>query len=102
MNISTDTFEFEIEIDLGAMSAEATGTVVIAEENEDKCAAIVAYVAVDAKLLVFTRAELLTKMYEVLAKAARVDIDGVGEIEQDIDDVRNGAALAGFVEYFEL
>ncbi len=102
MNISTDAIEFDFDINLDAMSAEATGMVVIAEENENKCAAIVAYVAIDAKLLVFTRAELLTKMYEVLAKAARIDVDGVGEIEQDIDDVRNGAALADFVEYFEL
>ena len=41
-------------------------------------------------------------MYAVLAKAARVNVDGVSEIEFDIDDVRNGAAMADFVEYFEL
>ena len=102
MNISTENFEVEADINLDTKNAEINAYVVIAEENEDKCAALVAFIAADVKLIVFTRKELLQKMYEVLAKAAKIDVDGVIEIEQDIDDVRNGAAMADFAWYFEL
>lgn len=102
MNISTDSFEFDVDVDLEKMSAKVNGHVVMAEETEEKCAALVAYIAADVKLIVFTRNELLQKMYDVLAKAAKIDVDGVIEIEQDIDDVRNGAAMADFAWYFEL
>lgn len=102
MNISTESFDVQADINLEAKTAEIDAYVVIAEENEEKCAALVAFVAADVKLIVFTRKELLQKMYEVLAKAATVDVDGVLEIEQDIDDVRNGAAMADFAWYFEL
>lgn len=100
MNISTENFEFEAEVKDDV--THINGVVTIAEENAEKCTAQVAYFAADVKLLVFTRSELLKQMYAVLAKAARVNVDGVSEIEFDIDDVRNGAAMADFVEYFEL
>lgn len=102
MNISTDSFEFDVDVDLEKMSAKVNGHVVMAEETEEKCAALVAYIVADVKLIVFTRKELLKKMYEVLAKAATIDVDGVIEIEQDIEDVRSGAAMADFAWYFEL
>jgi len=99
---SVQKFEVEAnEADNGVI--ELVGRVELAEANEEACAAIIVHFAADVQVIVFNRRELLVKMYDTLAKAARNGIDEVVEgIEQDIDEVRAGAPLADYTFYFEL
>lgn len=99
---SVQKFEVEAnEADNGVI--ELVGRVELAEANEDACAAIIVHFAADVQVILFNRKELLVKMYDSLAKAARSSFDEVVEgIEQDIDEVRAGAPLADYTFYFEL
>ena len=99
---SVQKFEVEVNVaDNGVI--ELVGRVELAEANEDACAAIIVHFAADVQVNVLNRNELLVKMHDTLAKAARNGIDEVVEgIEQDIDEVRAGAPLADYTFYFEL
>lgn len=102
--ITSDSVQkFDVEIEADGNDITAVGRVEFAEANEDACAAVIIEFAAVAKVIVFNRRELLVKMYESLAMAARSSFDEVVEgIENDIDEVRAGAPLADYTFYFEL
>lgn len=105
MVTSDSVQKYEIEVDVAKNGIiEAVGRVEFAEATEEKCAAVIVHFAADVQVITFTRAELVVKMYEVLAKAAKAsNFDDVDEIEADIDEVRAGnGALADYTWYFEL
>lgn len=99
---SVQKYEAEINVaDNGVI--EAVGCVQLIEANEDACVAVMVHFAADVQVITFNRRELLVKMYDTLAKAARTGVDGVIEgIEREIDEVRAGAPLADYTFYFEL
>jgi hypothetical protein len=104
--ITSDSVQkYEVEVDVAENGIiELVGRIELAEANENACAAVIVHYAADVQVITFTRAELVVKMYEILAKAAKASrFDGVDAIEKDIDEVRSGrGSLADYTWYFEL
>lgn len=86
----------------GALVAEGTYT---AEEQEDNAyTSVVASFTVKIEVVAFTREEVLTKLYEQSAAAAKVFgpySSEVDELDDDINDVKGGASLSTYTWLFE-
>lgn len=102
---SVENIKAEIEIDLLEDGLDVKGTASYSAESGDACVVIKADFVVAVKVMSFTRDEVLAKLYQNMALAARIvgpNSDAVAEFEADIEDVKNWGDLHPHAWMFEL
>lgn len=104
MKVSESGYELDLKVDVTEKEIELVGTLTLSSEEDDVCTVLKVDFAADITPVRFTREDVLTKLYKAAGIAAGTFgplSDAVDDLQEDIDNVKNGASLAPYSWLFE-